>query len=140
MTRLCTRLHAWLYSFFSTHVLRAWGIISDLIAFSQDLGGGVDCKNFLKLNELPQRFFQASKRAQNLENLRFFERPYLPFLRSLMFSKKIVFQISEKTIGDNHHNVYIFGMGEAKPFQNRFNHVHTTLLDNSTDPRLGTVI
>ena len=57
-----------------------------------------------------------------------------------MFSKKIVFQISEKTIGDNHHNVNIFGMGDARPFQNRFNHVHTTSVDDSTTPGLAVPI
>ena len=57
-----------------------------------------------------------------------------------MFEKNFVFEISEKIVGDNPHNVYIFGMGDARPLQNRFNHLHTTLLDDPTALRLGLVI
>ena len=56
-------------------------------------------------------------------------------LRCLIRQENHVFTISQKNIENNTHNVYIFLMGDARAFQNRFNHVHTTSLDHSTIPR-----
>ena len=53
---------------------------------------------------------------------------------------KFCFLTFQKPVGDNPHNVYIFGMGDARPFQNRFDHVHTIFLEDSTTAQLGPLI
>ena len=57
-----------------------------------------------------------------------------------MFEKIYVSTISQTNIENITHNVYIFGTANARPFQNRFNHVHTTSVDDSTTPGLGVPI
>ena len=57
-----------------------------------------------------------------------------------MFEKIYVFTISQKNIENITHNVYIFGAAHAGPFQNRFNHVHTTSRDDSRGSQLGGII
>ena len=66
-----------------------------------------------------------------------FEAKFSSFLRRLMFEKIYVFTISQQNIENNPHNVYIFGTAEARPFQNRFKHVHTMFVDGSTTSQLG---
>ena len=51
--------------------------------------------------------------------------------------RKSRFRNFTKNIENNPHNVYIFWMGDARAFQNRFNHVHTTSLDISRGSQLG---
>ena len=58
-------------------------------------------------------------------------------LRCLIRQENHVFTISQKKIENKTHNVYIFLMGDARASQNRFNHVHTTYMDNSRGSQLG---
>ena len=62
------------------------------------------------------------------------------FSRCLIFSKKFIFAKFSKNFENNPHNVYIFGTAHARPFQNRFKHVHTTFVDCSTTSQLGPLI
>ena len=65
---------------------------------------------------------------------------FSPFFRRLIFNKNHVFKISEKMVGDNPLNVYIFWTTHARAFQNCFDHVHPTPMDDSTSPQLGDTI
>ena len=95
---------------------------------------------FSKAKWITTTHFQLWKTTKILERYEIFEPQNSPFLRRLMFEKNFVFWISEKTVGDNPHNVYIFWKAWPRPFQNRFDNVHTTFLYHSTAPRFRIVI
>ena len=64
----------------------------------------------------------------------------LPILRCLISVKIYIFAISAKFIKIKLHNVYIFLTAYIRAFQNRFDHVHTTFLGDSTTAQLGPII
>ena len=68
------------------------------------------------------------------------EPPILPFLRCLTFEDFFIFRISEKTFENIPNKVYIFLASYVRAFQNRFDHVYTTLVGDSTIARLGPII
>ena len=94
-------------------------------------------RKFFKAEWITTIHFELWKIAQNLE---IFEPHKSPFLRCLTFEKNFVFWNSEKSVGDNPHNVYIFVTAHVRAFQNRFNHVHATFVDDSMTFQLGGLI
>ena len=97
-------------------------------------------RTFSKAEWITTTHFQLWKANQILEKYEIFEPKKVQFLRCLMFGKNFVFWISEKTVRDNPHNVYIFLTSYVRAFQNRFDHVHTTFLDHTTAPQFIIVI
>ena len=72
-------------------------------------------QNFVEPFKLPQHMSILKNSAKSW-NYEIFEPHKSSFLRCLMFEKKFVFWISEKTIEDDPHNVHIFQMGDSRTF------------------------
>ena len=97
-------------------------------------------RKFSKVEWIATTHFHLWKTTQFLEKYEIFEPKKTQFLRRLMLGKNFVFWISEKAVGNNPHNVYIFLTSYVRAFQNRFDHVHTTSLHDSTIAQLGPII
>jgi len=57
-----------------------------------------------------------------------------------MFMKFYVSGFSVESVGNNLNKVYIFSMGGSRAIQNCFDHLRTTILDDSTGSQLRCVI
>ena len=63
-----------------------------------------------------------------------------PILRRLTSVKIYVFAILAKSMRNKPRNVYMYLASDIRAFQNRFDHVYTTILYDSTIAQLGPVI